>query len=100
MYNSKRFIAYPLAPGMYKYIELLMDSGVMTGELGHNELSENLRPVVKAIHHILAGGSVEIQVVEPGVQSKVQKLERTLAEGTEEANALNAAAGFYVSIAP
>ena len=100
MSYSRRFVAYPMATGMYKYFEALMEAGVITGDLGESDLSENLRPIARAIHHVLSGGTVDVQIVEEGVPSRVQHLDKLLEEGTADANALNKAAGFYVSVAP
>jgi hypothetical protein len=98
--DNKRFIAYPMSAGMYKYLEAIMDSGLLTGDLGDNDLSHNLKDVVHAVHHILAGGKAHVVIDAPGGANKVAELDKLLEDGTESANQLNAAAGIYVSIAP
>jgi hypothetical protein len=85
---------------MYKYLEAIMESGLLTGDLGNNDLSHNLREVVHAVHHILAGGKAHTVIDAEGAPGKVAELDQLLVDGTESANELNAAAGIYVSIAP
>jgi hypothetical protein len=98
-YKTK-FIAYPIAVAVWKYIDAVMDAGALVGDLGENDLDPRLLPVVAAVHNILAGGSVKIEILEKGIESKVKYLDDLLAEATEEANRLNHDAGFYLSLAP
>lgn len=97
---NKRFITYPMSVGMYKYLEALMDSGLLTGDLGDNDLSHNLKDVVHAVHHVLAGGKASVVIDAEGAAGKVAELDQLLQDGTDSANELNGAAGVYISIAP
>jgi hypothetical protein len=97
---NKRFITYPMSVGMYKYLEALMDGGLLTGDLGDNDLSHNLKEFVHAVHHVLAGGRAHVVIDEPGAAGKVAQLDAALQDGTDSANELNGAAGIYISIAP
>jgi hypothetical protein len=97
---NKRFIAYPMSAGMYEYLDALMESGLLTGDLGNNDLSHNLKEFAHAVHHILAGGKAHTVIDAPGAAARVAELDQLLEDGTESANELNAAAGIYVSLAP
>jgi hypothetical protein len=97
---NKRFINYPMSVGMYKYLEALMDCGLLTGDLGDNDLSHNLHEFVHGVHHILAGGKAHVVIDAPGATGRVAELDQALQDGTDSANELNGAAGIYISIAP
>ncbi len=85
---------------MYKYLEALMDAGLLTGDLGNNDLSHNLADFVKGVHNVLAGGKAHVVIDSPGAQGLIDELDKALKEGTDSANQLNGDAGIYVSIAP
>jgi hypothetical protein len=42
-----------------------------------------MREIMNAIHHVMAGGKVSVQVVTSGIDSTVQELDRRLNEATK-----------------
>ncbi|MBZ4417468.1 hypothetical protein K8638_13295 [Myxococcus sp. RHST-1-4] len=69
----------------------------MEGTVGALVLNPAIQPVLEALHHVLAGGEVEVRVVRAGNPDIVEELGRRAAQATQEANALNQAAGFYLT---
>jgi hypothetical protein len=95
-----RLIGYNIAYSMYEYLEKLIDLGMIEGPLGHMDLSAKIKPLVEAMHHVLAGGTVNVQVATPGNPQVVAKLTQMLKEARDDGNAINKAVGFYLTAAP
>ena len=72
------------------YLRKLVDLGAVEGTVGQQSLNPNLAEAFGAIHHILAGGSVKIEVTSPGHSPIVAGLHKQLASAISEANTLNA----------
>lgn len=71
------------------YMIRLLQLGALEGALGEMEISPVLKPVLEAMHHVLAGGEVEIKLAEPGNALLVQELKRRLEEATLDFNIIN-----------
>lgn len=73
----------------YAYQMRLLQLGALEGALGDIAVSPDLKPVLEALHQVLAGGTVEIKVAQAGNPDIVTELNRRLARATAEANAIN-----------
>ena len=93
-------VSYTMARSIYHYIKRMLELGAIEGPLGGMHVSKELEEVVSALHHVLAGGSVKIKIEQRGNPDIVRELDHCVTEGTEDANAINKAAGYYVSLAP
>jgi hypothetical protein len=71
------------------YMIRLLQLGVMEGALGEMEISPLLKPLLEAMHHVLAGGEVEIKLHATGNVLLVQELERRLEEVVHDFNVVN-----------
>ncbi len=71
------------------YLQKLVELGAVEGVVGRQSLNPNLAEAIAAMHHILAGGSVKIEVTSPGHSPIVGGLEKQLASAITEANAVN-----------
>ena len=71
------------------YMIRLLQLGVMEGALGEMEISPILKPLLEAMHHLLAGGEVEIKLRATGNVLLVQELERRLEEVVHDFNIVN-----------
>lgn len=87
---ARRIIQLSFSAALGEYLERIRDLGAMEGHPGAVELNPTLRPVVEALHHVLAGGEVEVRVVRAGQPDIVRELEQRATRATEETNALNA----------
>jgi hypothetical protein len=74
----------------------LLQLGAMEGALGEMDISPLLKPVLEAMHQVLAGGEVEIKVVATGNPLLVQELNSRIEQATQELNAINQRTGYSV----
>ena len=73
-----------VTPGSRDYLELLETYGLLDGEPGQERVPDSVREVLNALHHVLAGGNVSVDVRTDGASSIVDELDTALtdAEGT------------------
>jgi hypothetical protein len=95
-----RLIGYNIAHSLYYYLEKMIGLGLLEGPLGHMDLNAKVKPIVEALHHVLAGGTVSIQVTTPGNPQVVNDLNQKLKEARDDGNTINKAVGFYMTAAP
>ena len=95
--KGARITTLPLASSISDYILRVQELGVVEGPSGGAELHPSLKPLLEAFHHVLAGGEVEVNVVHRGNPDIVNELNRRAEQGTQEANTINQAAGFYLT---
>lgn len=95
--KGPRVVNLTLASSIGDYILRAQELGVVEGTSGAMELHPSLKPILEALHHVLAGGEVEVKVVHRGNPDIVNELNRRAEQGIQEANAINAAAGFYLT---
>lgn len=91
--EPRRIIHLRFAAALGEYLERARQLGAMEGHFGAAELNPTLQPLVDALHHILAGGEVEVRVVHPGQPDIVQELRQRATRATAESNALHEATG-------
>ncbi|QSQ28456.1 hypothetical protein JY651_39815 [Pyxidicoccus parkwayensis] len=65
----------------------------MEGPEGSLALNPALQPVLEALHHVLAGGEVDVQVLRSGNPDIVAELNRRATRATRESNILNKLSG-------
>jgi hypothetical protein len=87
------------ASGIYEYLTRAIELGAFEGPLGKMEVHPSLKPLIEAMHHVLAGGEVETRIARAGNPDVVQDLDNRLERGRQEANAINKAAGYRVTMA-
>ncbi|NOT55682.1 MAG: hypothetical protein HOP18_13865 [Deltaproteobacteria bacterium] len=63
----------------------------MEGRLGDIAINPDLKPVLEALHQVLAGGTVEIKIAQVGNLDIVTELNRRLERTVNETNAINKA---------
>jgi hypothetical protein len=73
----------------YAYQMRLLQLGALEGALGNIAVNPDLKPVIEALHQVLAGGAVEITIAQAGNLDIVAELNRRLERATAEANAIN-----------
>jgi hypothetical protein len=95
-----RLVGYNIAYSLYEYLERLIDLGLLEGPLGHMDLNAKVKPIMEALHQVLAGGTVNIQVTTPGSPQVVQELAQLIKQARDDGNAINKAVGFYMTAAP
>ena len=96
--DDPTLVSYPLARSAYEYIMRMKDLGALEGELGKMSLLPALKPIVEAIHVVLAGGSVEVTVTGRANPDILRELGEMFEKGSEDANYINKKSGYYVTI--
>lgn len=96
--DDPTLVSYPLARSAYEYMMRLKDLGAVEGALGNMSLLPELKPVIDAIHVILAGGEVSIDVKKRGNPDIIHELEEMFDRGQKDANFINEKSGYYVTV--
>ncbi|AKQ69937.1 hypothetical protein A176_006849 [Myxococcus hansupus] len=71
--------------------------GATEGPVGARALNPALRPLMEALHHVLAGGEVAVHIVRPGNADLVDELNHRAERATEASTTLGMAAGDTLS---
>lgn len=95
--RGPRITPLPLASGLTDYLMRVQELGAVEGSDGGVALHPDLKPILEAMHHVLAGGEVQLNVVHRGNPDIVNELNRRVQQATDEANAINKAVGFYLT---
>ena len=91
-----RMVGVSLAFSMHEYLLRIGDLGALEGSLGEMDIPPSLKPLIEAMHHILAGGRAEVNILEPGDPDTVLDLNSRLERGNQESNEINKVAGHSV----
>jgi hypothetical protein len=70
-----------------EYLQRLEELGAVERWSGRVMLNPRLQPVQEALHHVLAGGEVEVRVVQEGNPDIVQELTERVNQVAQEASA-------------
>jgi hypothetical protein len=95
--RGPRVTGLTVASSLGEYLMRIQELGAVEGEDGAMEISADIKPVLEAIHQVLAGGTVEVRVVHRGNPDLFNELNRRVEQVGREANAINKAAGFYLT---
>jgi hypothetical protein len=76
----------PVAPATKTYLEALEGNGVLQGEPGEQSPPNDVSEIVHALHVVLAGGSVNVQIVSQGAASVVADLDSSFAASLADHN--------------
>src|SRR5262245_21242782 len=76
------------------YMIRLLQFGAMEGVLGELALNPSLKRLIEAIHQVVAGGEVEVKLVEAGASQVVQELNSRLEQAITEGNFINKQVGY------
>ncbi|WP_343073320.1 hypothetical protein [Pyxidicoccus fallax] len=93
-----RIVTIDLASALGDYILRTQELGAVEGARGALEINPALRPVLEALHHVLAGGEVEVRITRAGNPDLVEELGRRAARAIQEANLLHLTAGIYPTV--
>jgi hypothetical protein len=79
-----------VTPGSRIYLEALESYGLLEGEQGGQQrLPDSVREVLNGLHHVLAGGTVSVEIQSDGTSSIVDEL------GTALENAQDTCGGVF-----
>jgi hypothetical protein len=97
--GTERIVQLSFSAALGEYLVRVQELGAVEGLEGSVEISPSLKPVLEAMHHVLAGGEVRVHIVRGGQQEIFQELQQRAIQATEETNALNQPYGKAVDIA-
>jgi hypothetical protein len=96
---APRVVNLPVSSALQDYLRRVEELGVVEGADGALALNPTLAPVLAALHHVLAGGEVEVRITRTGQATLVKELQERAARSFEETNALNQQPGTEVDVA-
>lgn len=91
-------IQYTIPLAALKYMLRLNERGLIEGPIGDQHLSAEVDAIIRALHVVLAGGEVKIEITERGDPDLVRQLDTMLEDAHKASNEINAKAGYYVTI--
>ncbi len=71
------------------YLAELSKHGIFEGPIGEARLSPAVAQLVAAVHQVLAGGEVRVEVVRPGFGAVADKLDVSLRTSIDESNRMS-----------
>jgi hypothetical protein len=92
--KEPKLVECKVASGTYAYLIRILQLGALEGALGETDINLSLKPLIKAMHHVFAGGEIEIKIIQEGNLGIVKELDNRLEQGRGEANTLNKKAGY------
>lgn len=95
--DDPMLVSYPLARSAYEYMMRMKELGALEGDLGRMHLLPALQPLMDAIHVVLAGGAVEVNVTQRGNPDIIRELSEMFERGSTDANYINEKSGYYVT---
>ncbi len=95
--RGPRVVGLSVASSLSEYLMRIQELGAVEGPDGAMEFSPEVMPILEAIQQVLAGGTVEVKVVHRGNPDIFNELKRRVEQVGREANAINKAAGFYLT---
>lgn len=87
-------LSFPAA--LAQYLQRVSELGAVEGLQGSVQINPTLAPVLEAMHHVLAGGEVEVRILRGGQQEIVQELQQRAVQVTQETNAIQQPPGGVV----
>ena len=70
------------------HLKAVLD-GVLLGASGNVSVNPNVRDLVNGVYHVLAGGSVQVNVTKQGDAAKFKALQDKEADSLKSSNAFN-----------
>lgn len=96
--EGPQLIAHNMTYSGYEYLKRLISLGAIEGTLGKMRVADCIRPVIDALHVVLAGGEVKIEVVHRGNADILNELRSRIEAAGRDANEINEKSGYYVTL--
>ncbi|WP_225413178.1 hypothetical protein [Stigmatella hybrida] len=80
--------ALPFTPAVEAYLQRVQALGAIEGSGDTLAFSPHVQPVLEALHHVLAGGEVEVRILSAGQAGIVEELRALSEQVLAEAKAL------------
>ena len=96
--GNPRLVGYQLTEATYGYMMRCLELGALEGTLGDMKPTPEVAAMLQALHAVLAGGKVNFHIESRGNPDIFNELNRRLEAAGRDANAINKAAGYYVTL--
>src|SRR5262245_56620638 len=83
----------------FDYMQRIFHLGVLFGTTGNMTVNPRVQELIHAVHQVLAGGTVDINITLPGNKDLVDELHRRLDDSCKQTAAINQQAG-HIVVAP
>ncbi len=97
--EQPRLTQVSVSSSLGEYLQRLKELGAVEGAGGDVELNPTLAPVLEALHHVLAGGEVQVHVVQSGHQDILRELQERISQALQETNTLQQQLGEGAEVA-
>jgi len=77
-----------LTPEALTYLRAVL-GGLLQGPTGKVKVNPHFRDLVNGVYQVLAGGTVDVNVTQPGVSSQVKAYKRMETESLKSSNKVN-----------
>ncbi|SEU22013.1 hypothetical protein [Stigmatella erecta] len=81
-------VAAPFTPAVEAYLQRVRALGAIEGSGETLAFSPHVQPVLEALHHVLAGGEVEVRILSAGQAGIVEELRALTGQVLAEAKTL------------
>ncbi len=89
---------YDITEAALQYMYRTQELGAFEGALGEQAPSPEVLELFNAFHAVLAGGKVNVEIVDEGSKEIASELNGDLLNAIQAANKVNAEAGTYVTL--
>jgi hypothetical protein len=96
--ETPKLVNYQTTEALREYFYRLIELGAIEGPVGEMTVSPAFADVLRAAHCLLAGGKVEIKVLDEGNRTVSDELAARMNESMRQSNAVNRAAGTYMTL--
>lgn len=87
--EGPRVVHLAVSSALADYLSRVRMLGAVQATRGGLELNPTIAPVLLALHHVLAGGEVEVRITRGGQSALVRELQERAARTLEETQVLN-----------
>ena len=91
-------VTQQITTSLYAYVKLMLELGVVVGELGEMMSHPALEELKNALHTVMAGGTVEITTIDGGVPGAKDELDDLYKYAYKEANEINKKVGYRLTL--
>lgn len=89
MKGSASIVQINVATDSLVYLQALLNGGLLVGSHKKQSVNPKVKPLVKALYHVLAGGRVQVGIVKAGDPRQIAAYERAETLGLDSSNAIN-----------
>lgn len=86
--SQDEVVQLPFASAMAEYLRRVEELGAFEGVGSTVELNPRLRPVLEALHHVLAGGEVSVSIAQSGQPDVFRDLHERMERGLQQTRQL------------